>query len=137
MSSVPFPPPPPADENTSLPSNPPPHIRAYRNSNRPRLPWPIPIQWDGNRTQPRSNKRASRGAEDLIQRRGEGQDLKPVSGRQGPGVEEREEGQEGDVQGQEGGVWEVCSQWCAEEDGGYKYGGGGQDCEDEGECEAL
>lgn len=97
ISSVPFPPPPPADQNTSLPSNPPPHIRAHRNSNRPRLPRPIPIQWDGNRAEPRANQRASRGAKDLIQRRSEGQDLKPVSGRQGPGVEEREESQEGDV----------------------------------------
>lgn len=34
-------------------------------------------------------------------------------------------------------MWEVRGQWCAEEDGGYKYGGGGEDREDEGECEAL
>lgn len=118
ISSVPLPSPPPSDQNASLPSNPPSNIRAHHNSDRPRLPRPIPIQRDGYRAEPRAYQRASRGAKDLVQRRGEGQDLKPVSGRQGAGVEEREEGEEGNVQGQECGVREMRCEWCAEEDGG-------------------
>lgn len=55
VPSVPFPPPPPTNQSTSLPSNPPPHIRAHRNSNRPRLPRPIPIQRNGYRAEPRAN----------------------------------------------------------------------------------
>lgn len=41
------------------------------------------------------------------------------------------------MQGQESGMGEVRCQWCAEENGGYEYGGGGEDREGEGECEAL
>lgn len=107
ISSIPLPPPPPTDQDPSLPSNSPPHVRTHRNSNRPRLPRPIPIQGDGDRADPRTSKCTGRGAEDLVQRRREGYNLKPVSGGQGAGVEEWEEGEEGDVEGQERGVREV------------------------------
>ena len=80
VSSVPLAPPPSSNQDPSLSSNSPPNERAHGNSNRPRLPRPIPIQRNWNRAEPRANQRASRSAEDLVQRRGKGQDLEPVPG---------------------------------------------------------
>lgn len=50
-------------------------------------------------------------------------------------VDEREDGQEGNVQGGEDGVREVRGQWGAEEDLEGEDYGGGEECEGQGnEC---
>ena len=86
------------------------------NSNGPLLPLSIPIQRNGHGAHPSSKQTSQRTAKDLVDRAIQRDHLSPLLTVRSMYVDEREDGEEGDVRGADECVREVGGERGAEED---------------------
>lgn len=96
-------------------------VRADQDGDWPLLPGPVPVQGNGNGTKPRADPGADGGPVDAVERESDGNDVFPGSRIEIVNVDQRQHGEQGDVDGAEKGMENVGSSRSAKQNQETKH----------------